>query len=96
MSTATNNDATSTMPDSPASLDEWVPLPTETEIYILPNGRVVIADLPLELGPLAEALGTTEACEIVEKDPVAEDPVEADIAPVAAPTKRETKTLLSK
>jgi hypothetical protein len=44
----------------------WPALPTETEIYILPDGRVVIADLPAELAPLAAALGAAEACEIEE------------------------------
>jgi hypothetical protein len=43
---------------------EWPALPTETEIYILPDGRVVIADLPAELASLAAALGAAEACEI--------------------------------
>jgi hypothetical protein len=33
-------------------------LPTETEIYILPDGRVIVADLPLELAPLTQALGS--------------------------------------
>jgi hypothetical protein len=42
----------------------WPALPTETDIYILPDGRVVIADLPVELTPLASALGVVEACEI--------------------------------
>jgi hypothetical protein len=50
---------------------EWPTLPTETEIYILPDGRVVIADLPAELAPLAAALGAVEACEIA---PHASDP----------------------
>lgn len=27
----------------------WSALPTETEIYILPNGEIVVADLPAEL-----------------------------------------------
>lgn len=43
---------------------DWPALPTETDIYILPDGRVVIADLPAELAPLAAALGLVEACEI--------------------------------
>ena len=38
--------------------------PTETEIYILPDGRVVVADLPAELNGLADALGAVEPCEI--------------------------------
>lgn len=46
------------------SAADWPLLPTETEIYILSDGRVVIADLPAELAPLAEALGAVEACEI--------------------------------
>jgi hypothetical protein len=50
---------------------EWPPLPTETEIYILPDGCVVIADLPAELAPLAAALGAVEAGEIA---PHASDP----------------------
>jgi hypothetical protein len=45
----------------------WPALPTETEIYILPDGRVVIADLPAELAPLAAALGAVEACEIAPR-----------------------------
>lgn len=46
------------------SAADWPLLPTETEIYILPDGRVVIADLPAELAPLAAALGAVEADEI--------------------------------
>jgi hypothetical protein len=44
--------------------DAWLALPTETDIYILPDGRVVIADLPAALAGLAAALGAAEACEI--------------------------------
>lgn len=36
---------------------EWPALPTETEIYILPDGRVMIADLPVELTQLVTELG---------------------------------------
>jgi hypothetical protein len=32
-----------------ASDGGWPALPTETEIYILPNGEIVVADLPVEL-----------------------------------------------
>lgn len=39
-------------------------LPVETDIYILPDGRVVIADLPANLSRLATALGAPEACEV--------------------------------
>ena len=38
-------------------------MPTETEIYILPNGEVVIADLPAEL---AETLASLSALLNVE------------------------------
>jgi len=30
----------------------WPVMPTETEIYLLPDGRVVIADMPIELTAL--------------------------------------------
>ena len=50
-------------------------LPTETEIYILPDGRVVIADLPAELAGLAANLGAPEPCAIdpdhAQPDPTA-------------------------
>ena len=46
--------------DSPAPLA----LPVETDIYILPGGRVVVADLPAELAPLVAELGAAEPCEI--------------------------------
>ncbi len=55
----------SAMPESTAeTADAWPALPTETEIYILPDGRVVIADLPAELAPLVEMLGSPEPCEV--------------------------------
>jgi hypothetical protein len=31
------------------SAPKWEVLPTETEIYILPSGTIVVADLPVEL-----------------------------------------------
>jgi len=52
--------------------EAWPALPTETDIYILPDGRVVIADLPVELAPLAAALGAAESGEIAphaQRDP---------------------------
>ena len=59
------------MPDTPkvaeadnAQTAAWSQLPTETDIYILPDGRVVIADLPVELTSIPSALGVVEACEI--------------------------------
>lgn len=48
---------------APAEID-FPALPTETEIYILPDGRVVIADLPAELAGMAANLGVTEPCAI--------------------------------
>jgi hypothetical protein len=42
----------------------WPQLPTETDIYILPDGRVVIADLPAELASILSGIGGVEACEI--------------------------------
>ena len=40
------------------SVEEWPALPTETEIYILPDGEIVVADLPVELIDLIEQLNT--------------------------------------
>ena len=37
---------------------------TETEIYLTPDGRIVIADLPAELVELLAAWGQVEPCEI--------------------------------
>ncbi len=59
----------STMPASPSAraepaADVFPTLPTETEIYILPDGRVVIADLPAELADLVASLGAPEACAV--------------------------------
>jgi hypothetical protein len=34
---------------TPEAENGWPALPTETEIYILPNGEIVVADLPVEL-----------------------------------------------
>ncbi|GIV75112.1 MULTISPECIES: hypothetical protein [Caldilinea] len=44
-------------------------LPIETDIYILPDGRVVIADLPAELLEATSRLGQTEPCEIGNHEP---------------------------
>lgn len=38
--------------DTELSLMEFQALPTETEIYILPDGEVVVADLPFELAQM--------------------------------------------
>jgi hypothetical protein len=53
----------STSADGDAAGD-WAPLPTETDIYLLPDGRVVIADMPAELSALALALGPAEPCAV--------------------------------
>jgi hypothetical protein len=38
------------MPEQPTlAAAGWPALPTETEIYILPNGEIIVADLPQEL-----------------------------------------------
>jgi hypothetical protein len=34
---------------TPDQESAWPALPVETEIYILPNGEIVVADLPAEL-----------------------------------------------
>jgi hypothetical protein len=38
--------------------------PTETEIYILPDGQVLFADLPAELAELAAQLGSVLPCAV--------------------------------
>jgi len=52
------------------SVAAWPALPTETEIYILPDGRVVIADLPAELASLLSALGAAEPCALLASEDV--------------------------
>lgn len=44
---------------------DWPLMPTETEIYLLPDGRVIFADLPVELSDLATTLGDAEPCAVV-------------------------------
>lgn len=48
-----------------AALTAWPLMPTETEIYILPDGRVVIADLPAELAAMLAQLGQIELAQPV-------------------------------
>lgn len=43
-----------------AAAVDWPLLPTETEIYILPDGRVIIADLPAELAACLLELGALQ------------------------------------
>lgn len=55
--------------EAAAPLAPFPHLLTETEIYLLPDGRVVVADLPLELAALAAALGAVEPCEVAPTGP---------------------------
>jgi len=66
-------------PDAgPGNNDGWPALPTETEIYILPDGRVVVADLPAELVPLVDELGVAQPCEVVSQPTAGETSTTAD------------------
>lgn len=56
--------ATSTSASNEADVQPWPLLPVETEIYILPDGRVIVADLPAELASLLAALGVTAPVEV--------------------------------
>ena len=60
-STSADPIAVDNHPQPPLSVvtsdDDDFSFPTETEIYILPDGQVVFADLPAELIDLAENLG---------------------------------------
>ena len=47
---------------------EWPVMPTETEIYILPDGRVVVADMPMELAEAMMLLGNVQPCEVSQED----------------------------
>ncbi|NJN84987.1 MAG: hypothetical protein HC802_23660 [Caldilineaceae bacterium] len=58
-----------------AEADEWPAMPTETEIYLLPSGEVVFADMPVELNRLAAELGAVEGCAI---EAVADEEPEID------------------
>ncbi|MBE2237245.1 MAG: hypothetical protein IAE81_05615 [Caldilineaceae bacterium] len=44
------------------------PFPVETDIYILPDGRIIVADLPAELADRLAQLGHVEPCEITSHD----------------------------
>ncbi len=64
---ATADGAVGSSGPAPAQAEEtggWLPFPTETEIYILPNGQVVFADLPAELADLVAQLGGVQPCAI--------------------------------
>lgn len=56
----TSPPATAEIDASVAESAGWPAMPTETEIYILPDGRVVIADLPAELAPVLVELGVSD------------------------------------
>lgn len=62
------HDAVSTEIQQPGAEGGWPQLPVETEIYILPDGRVVVADLPAELATILPRLGLVEPCEITNHD----------------------------
>ena len=53
-------------PDKQPPVPAWPQLPNETEIYILPDGQVIIADLPAELMGLAAELGQVQPCQVPE------------------------------
>ncbi len=57
--------APNTVASNAADPQSWPLLPVETEIYILPDGRVVVADLPAELAPLLAALGISDVTSAV-------------------------------
>ncbi|HHW89223.1 MAG TPA: hypothetical protein GX400_23785 [Chloroflexi bacterium] len=56
------------LPTDTPQPDAWPLLPVETDIYILPDGRVIIADLPGELATRLAQLGLVEPCEITDHD----------------------------
>ncbi len=49
----------------PAPAGDDMLFPTETEIYLLPDGRIVVADLPAELADAIASLGTVEPCDVI-------------------------------
>jgi hypothetical protein len=42
--------------------------PVETDIYILPDGQIVVADLPAELAVRLPWLGALEPCELIDHE----------------------------
>ena len=60
-----NTTPTTTSTSTVSEIDglAWPLLPVETEIYILPDGRVIVADLPAELASLLAALGLPAAAD---------------------------------
>ena len=53
---------------TPEADSVWAALPTETEIYILPDGEIVVADLPAELA--------AQLAQLTQTDPIEIDPIE--------------------
>ena len=62
---------------TPEPASDWPALPTETEIYILPDGQVVIADLPAELADLLRHLAQPTAPQRVDDDTIDSPPIAA-------------------
>jgi len=62
MSQSAAEEATIVSANSDMLEDEWPALPVETEIYIMPDGRVVVADLPVELAGLMEEWSVVHEC----------------------------------
>lgn len=58
-------DAQSASQTNVDAADAWPLLPTETEIYLLPTGEVVVADLPAELATLMAQLANEGAPEAI-------------------------------
>lgn len=65
--------ATSTSAASEPVSQAWPLLPVETEIYILPDGRVIVADLPAELAALLTALGLTAERAVTDEPSLAHE-----------------------
>jgi hypothetical protein len=62
-----------TMPTSPLASAEpdpalWPAFPTETEIYILPDGHIIVADLPAALAGLLDLTQPTSTDEMTSTD----------------------------
>ena len=54
------------IPASQSNIDDpapthWPSYPVETEIYILPDGQVIVADLPRQLAECIESIGQLDA-----------------------------------
>lgn len=58
--------STRTQPAVPPHTTPAVAFPTETEIYLLPSGEVIIADLPIELLSLTKELGAAVASGVTD------------------------------